>query len=113
MLTAFVDVSGWALAYNACNTTNFGAKRQIASPGRGVDAGTLLDDDNISRLRHLDCRRAEMLRGGWPAIINCELHCDHRSGNLSLGRILMNARHHATESEFVHRVGNGACVEAV
>ena len=51
---------------------------------RGIDARALLDDDDVSRFRHFDRRRAQMLRCLRSSIVDTEFDRDHWTGNFAL-----------------------------
>ena len=61
---------------------------EVAAPAGGVDAGALLDDDHVARLRRFDGGRAEMPRRRGPAVVLFQLDGDHaarRSAGRSTG----------------------------
>ncbi len=89
------------------------AERQHAAPSRRVDAGALLDDDDVARLRCLDGGGAEVTRGRrLPASSSrSSLTVTTRPGDPPIRGQAVNPGGRAGQAELVQRVGHRARIQ--
>ena len=106
-----VDVARRAVDDHTGDSAQLRAERQVASPARRVDAGALLDHDDVARLRRLDGRGPQMPRRRRPAIVFFELHGDDPAGDPAVGRQPLNAGDDTSEAQLVERVRHRAGIE--
>src|SRR4029077_7275323 len=87
------------------------AERQHAAPSRRIDAGALLDDDDVTRLRCLDGGGAEVTRGRRLSGIAVEFDRHHAPGDPAVRGQAVNPGGGAGQTKFVQCVGHRARIQ--
>lgn len=105
-----VDVARRPIDDHAGNALGARADRQDAAPAGGLDAGPLLDDDDVAGIGRLDGRGAEMPRRG-RARDRTECHGSHAAGDALRHRAGREPRDRALEAEPVQCVRDRATIE--